>query len=553
MPRVTRGVIYILGLLPLLLPATGQGFNFNFPPGNNRGYQQPPPTGYNYRPQPPSNARGVPPGYPTAGPYGYGQPQQTRPSGMEPQLELVLSDRTPYVQENIILTLRVISGSNLKTVDPILPQNQSASFQKVKNISARSRVVRGQQQIVNEIVYMVTPLRAGTLELPVSVNVLTANGYGRSMTLEAEQPLRLEAQAAQLGVTPWLPLEQLAITTNLGAPMEVEPGKPVTLVVKLSAAGTIGSQLPSLERALQTPDFRIYREKTETEGGLSQNGRHIMGTRTEHYTLVPQYSGKMRLPAARVTWFNVNSGSVEHSTLPIKTQQAGESGEGGMGGLFGGEAGTLSSLASATLYWLLPLLGITLLMIGYWLGLRYKGLSGGKPSRGPGFLIPLSAAAGDAARFAISSIRNRTGHALGKLNPAPYWNRVLVRAGTMLPTPVRFWFWVRCANDEQDPALWCKTLLFLSCRQLGLSPYAPLPKMAERVIHFQRGSDPQTVRKLFKELDGAIYGDGTIDFERWKQDFNQQVRPSLLGLTFASDPTAPRRQNRLPELNPKAV
>lgn len=547
-----RGVIRILSMVPLLLPATGQGFNFSFPPGNNRGYQQPPPSGYNYRPQPPGNARGTPPGYPTTGPYGYSQPQQARPNGMSPQLELVLSDKKPYAQENIILTLRVISGGNLKTVDPILPQNQSVSFQKLKNISARSRVVRGRQQIVNEIVYMVTPLHAGAIELPVSANVVTANGYGRPMTLETRQPLRLEVQPAQLGVTPWLPLEQLAITTNIGAPVEVERGEPVTLVVKLSAAGTIGSQLPSLERALQTPDFRIYRERTETEGGLSQNGRHIMGTRTEHYTLVPRYSGKLRLPAVRVTWFNVNSGTVEHSTLPIKTLAAAESGAGGPGEVFGGDTGILSSFGSASLY-LLPLLGITLLMTGYWLGLRYKDRGGGKRSRGPGLLIPLLAPLGDATRSALAGIRSRGGRALGRLNPAPYWNRILVRAGTMLPTPVRFWFWVRCANDEKDPALWCKTLQFLSCRHLALSPYAPLPKMAERVIRFQRGSDPEKMRKLFKELDGAIYGNEAIDFERWKQDFNKQVRPGLLGLTSAGDQAAARRRNKLPELNPKAA
>jgi len=544
---VTRGVIYILGIL-LLLPAAGWGYNYP-PPGNYPGYPPPPQGGYSYRPQPPSNARGAPPGYPATAPYGYGQPQQARPSAMSPKLELVLSDKTPYAQENVILTLRVISGGNLQTVDPILPQNQSVSFQKLKNITARSRVVRGRQQIVNEMVYMVTPLRAGAIELPISVNVVTANGYSRSMTVEAKQPLRLEVQPAQLGVTPWLPLEQLAITTNIGAPVEVEQGEPVTLVVKLSAAGTIGSQLPSLERALQTPDFRIYREKTETEGGLSQNGRHVMGTRTEHYTLVPQYSGKLRLPAARVTWFNVNSGTVEHSTLPIKTLEP-KAGEGGLGELFGSESSFLSSIGSVSLYWLLPL-GIVLLLIGYWLGGRYTGRR--RPGPGLGRLIPLLAPVGNAAHAAFSKVRGRTGHALAKLSPAPYWNRVLVWAGNRLPTPVRFWFWVRCANDEQDPVLWCKTLQFLSCRQLDLSPYAPLPKMAERVIRFQRGSDPQQMRKLFKELDGAIYGNENIDFERWKQDFSAQVRPTLFGLTATNDPDAPRRQNKLPELNPKAA
>ena len=544
-------------ILPLLLPVSGQAFNFGFTPPNQG--QQPPPGGYRYRPQPPSNSRGIPPSYQQPGyqqpgyqqpggyqpttPYGYGQ-QRQQPQ-FRPSLELGLSDSSPYVKENIILTLRVVSSVNLKTVDPILPQNQSATFLKIKGPTAHSRAGSGgQRQIVNELVYLVTPLRPGSVELPISATVESAgNGYGgRTVTLEAAQPLRLDIRPAQPGVNPWLPLEQLALTSNIDAPVDVEPGKPVSLVLKLSAAGTTGSQLPSMEKLLRSPDFRVYREKTETEGGLSQNGRHIMGTRTEYYTLVPQNGGELRLPSARVGWFNVNTGTVEHTSLPIRTLDASGS-SGGLGRFFGGVGeGTLFPAGYASVFWM-PLLGIFLLLTGYWIGVWYKGPSAtqGKPAP----LAPLAAA----TRSVLSRLRSHSRGAFGRLSLRPYWNRVMVRAANLLPTSVRFWFWVRCANDEKDPALWCKTLKFLSWRQLALSPYAPLPEMAEKIIQFQPGANPNQVRKLFKALDGVIYGNDVIDFDQWKREFSMQVRPGL-SVLFTGSKGRRRTESRLPELNP---
>ena len=200
----------------------------------------------------------------------------------------------------------------------------------------------------------------------------------------------------------------------------------------------------------------------------------------------------------------------------------------------------------ASAFWL-PLVGVFLLLSGYWIGVWYKGR--GQRS-GPGVLASL----GTAARSGWAGLRQRTGRLLGRLSLLPYWNRAMIRAANLLPTSVRFWFWVRCANDETDPGLWCKTLQFLSCRQLSLSPYAPLPEVAEKIVRFQPKSDPETVRQLFRELEGAIYGNQPIDFEQWKQDFQQQVRPSIAGLRDSKPPVAGDAANRaLPELNPKAA
>jgi hypothetical protein len=109
---------------------------------------------------------------------------------------------------------------------------------------------------------------------------------------------------------------------------------------------------------------------------------------------------------------------------------------------------------------------------------------------------------------------------------------------------------VRSLEQESDPEIWCKTLQFMSFRQLSLSPYSTLPQMAERVIRFQPKADPERVRALFRELDGAIYGHQALDFIRWKRDFLFQVRP---GIRTGRRPDEQQPSSRLPELNPRGA
>ncbi len=531
---------FVLFWLLLILPLT---LSANWPPQYGPRPGAAPYQPHQFRPMPQNNVRGTPP----VSPQQYQQPYSQPQANIRPTLELIVKDTTPYVQENTLLTLRVISGSNISRIDPILPQDQSIMFHKIRDPTAYTRNVRGRPQIVNEVVYLITPLQDGSLELPIKADIETAgNGYGsQSMRLESTQPLSLEVRPAQAGVLPWLPLEQLTLTSNITSGIQVEEGKPISLVLKLNAIGATGGQLPSLERLLQSPDFRVYKEKTDTKGGLSKNGRHIMGNRTEHYTLVPQYGGDLRLPSARMGWFNVNSGTVEYSSLPIKTVQA--SGiQAGLERFFGSEAGGQSMFPAgyASSFWA-PLTGILLLFVGYWVGVWFKGRKvEGKPSA--------MNAIGNAARNTADGARQKTNRLLSHLNPLRYVRRAMARSASMMPLSVRFWFWVRCANDESDPGLWCRTLQFLSCRQLSLSPHAPLPEVAERVIECQPSANPEKVRALFKQLDGSLYGHEEIDFERWKKELKRQVRPGVRSL-FRSANKSGKKGRRLPDLNPKAA
>ena len=94
-------------------------------------------------------------------------------------------------------------------------------------------------------------------------------------------------------------------------------GEPLTLTVEQSAVGMSGAQLPSLEKQLQGPGHRLYREKTEHEGTITKEGT-LIGKRMDRYTLVPLQGNEVNIPAIRVDWWNVERRRKETAVLPAR-------------------------------------------------------------------------------------------------------------------------------------------------------------------------------------------------------------------------------------------
>lgn len=480
---------------------------------------------YNFRPPPTDNARSIAPlDYP-AELYDYGSFNNRRVP--PPQFVVEISNNRPYVHENVILTLRVISANSVKRMDPVLPQLQEVTFQILHDPIASNQFENGQAQIVNEIRYMVTPVIAGSINLQFSINTTVAD-YGQqdlNFTLQAPQAIKLEIQPQVTGINPWLPLENLAITSNIDTPPEVEPGESIALVLRVVAAGALGNQLPSLERLLKSPDFRVYRGKTQLEGGPSKDFRHIMGTRTEHYTLVPQYSGSLRLPPLRVLWFNVRTGIAERSSLLINKLESENSDT------------TSEQLFSPSFFNIgLSIFGLLImLMLGYWIGINYD------------ILHTLSV-----PKMPLTSTATKLWRISKRLNLKPYLHRILNKMANMLPLSIRFWWWVCAANVERVPTLWRKTLQFLSWRTLARSPYITCPEMARIIVNFNAGIEPERLKNLLKTLDSATYGNQSIDFEIWKRDFERQIRPNLFSFLYDVTKRNQHKSHLLP-LNPDEV
>ncbi|MEA3277707.1 MAG: hypothetical protein U9Q81_20965 [Pseudomonadota bacterium] len=563
MRRPNAAGFLILALLAAALDVQAFNFNFPFPGSSSRSGPPPGPGPWQYRPQEPSNARGVPPSYqPPQGPmrayqrgwpgqYGspYGQ-QEARQSVRPPRLELELSDHQPYMQENVLLRLRVVSDENLDTATPELPNTNDVLLQKLEGPKARSRTASGgRREIVNEFVYTLTPLRAGNLEVPpLRVTGAAAEnggyGYGRSsgrrFDVTSDEPLHLQVRPAMASVRPWLALQDLSLKANLDGEAEVEEGQPVTLALELTALGATGSQLPSLEPWLRSTDFRVYREQTLTEGKLSTDGRRLEGKRTEYYTLVPRSGGKLHLPEIRLAWWNVTTGTQEHAGLPIHTLQVdGESGPFGLSTSADAVGG-----GGVSWFWL-PLMGLILLLLGYWGGVWYQGRMQKHPEKGT-LAERLSAGLRTTKAAAVAGV----GSAAKRLNPAPLLGRVKPLATKTLPASSRFLMCVRAANREDTPSAWAERFQDMTCQHLQFDTQTPLPGVAGRILSLRPAADREQIERLMGQLDAALYGKQDIDFPRWKKQFNRQIGRGR-GLVKPGGKRRYLRRPLLPELNPR--
>jgi hypothetical protein len=490
-------------------------------------------------------APGAGPGQGAPGQYAPGQyaPSQMQSYGSRagaaraPRLEVELTDDKPYVQENVLVRLRVVSNGNLATASPDLAGIDQVLFEKIDGPRVSTRSQGNEREIVNEFVMAMTPLRDGAMEVgPLKVTGTLAGGV--PFEAVAREPLKLQVRPAMAAVRPWLPLQTLRISAEMDQTGTVERGQPVTLAVELEAQGATGEQLPSLEPMLRSPDFRVYREQTMTDTRLAANGETLIGKRIETYTLVPHAGGRLQLPELRLGWWNVETASREASSVPIRTFSV------------AGSAGPFGFTRSAergggggwAVFWM-PLAGVLLLLTGYWGGVWLRSRpSAGRSAASPRIL-------GHAVSGGLSALRHAVNSGLRRLDPTPLVKWLRNSLAQLTPMSTRVYRCVKAADAEDDPAAWCLAFQNQACRNLRARAREPLPRMADRIVSLRPGVDRPRVLRLMQQLDTALYNRQELDFRRWKQDFRRALRPGTGAI--ASVFAGRVRRGRLPELNPR--
>ena len=492
---------------------------------------------------------------PFAGPPGgmfgspWGQPGTAAASGRGPRLEVELKERQPFVQENVLLRLRVVSDQNLATATPELTSTNDLIVHKLEGPKPGSRgTADGRREILTEFVYVLTPLRAGDVALPpLKVTGETAGdayGFGRQrFEASGGGDIHLQPRPAVANIQPWLPLRSLTLAAKLDGGEEIRAGEPVALVLELQAVGAMGSQLPSLEPLLVSPDYRVYRERTLAEAKVSPDGERLEGSRVEHYTLVPRDGGRVRLPEIRIPWYNVATGGRDWASLPL-----------GVGNFRAAAEESLFFREGAGFIWL-SLAGLLLPVLGFGIGLWYRGhlMAPAAPGQDS-----IGARLGRGARAAAGAASRGWGQVRDRLQPAPLWGRLRDTLRGVLPSSSRFLSCLRAANRAQDPAVWARHFQDQACRHLPSGPPRPqpgaLPGLANQLLRMRPGADPEQIRRLLRQLDGALYGGQDIDFPRWKKEFARQLGrvQGLVGYGHRARNRRPRIEHpRLPALNPR--
>jgi hypothetical protein len=481
---------------------------------------------------------------------GWYYPAQQAPAAttndyFEPRVEIEPVSRGVYERQNIVYTVRVVSSSNLKTLNPVLPYIDGATLELVKGPVASARQSGRTREIINQYRFKLMPLRPGEIIIPpirftgthLADNQrggrpgASAERGGSSFSIAAEEQLTLDVFPANPAVKPWLPLHDLKLQANLSQEGPVKAGTPVTLTLDLTARGAIGNQLPSLYPQLQSDGFRAYRDSVTLSSGLSNNGKQLLGGRKETYTLIPLQDGPIYLPGMAIAWWDVDTDSSMLAELvsfgPGKA--AASNGQ--------SAASTVGHSMFPTWFWA-PLLITIALIAGFWLGAWARTL-------------PLMQSASVRMTAARQELMQRVRRAGRKMSPLPYISRLSRRTrhglASTMPGSMRLWLCTRCIEHEDNPAAWCVQFRERICDQLKITAHTPLPVIAERLIEASPQTEAASMRRLVHSLDSAIYGSRPLDFPAWKKELRKQLKPRM----FQRPRTRTRRTRKLlPALNP---
>ena len=245
-------------------------------------------------------------------------------------LEVEVDEPRPYVQQQIIYTVRLFRGANATSprLSEPAPEGVDTIVERVGKDNAYSAHRGGRRYRVTERRYAIFPQASGRLVLPplrFQAKVLEA-GRPRSSVFDAVRTrnIRVRSRPIELSVMeapanapePWLPARSLALEESWSTTGPVTAGDALTRRITMQASGLTAAQLPELDLGL--PDgIKHYPEQAELDNLAGEQG--LTGKRMQTIALVATRPGSYVLPEVAITWWNVDTGQAERTLLPSRT------------------------------------------------------------------------------------------------------------------------------------------------------------------------------------------------------------------------------------------
>ncbi|MBL3590409.1 MAG: protein BatD [gamma proteobacterium endosymbiont of Lamellibrachia anaximandri] len=256
--------------------------------------------------------------------------------GSDVFIELELSETSAYLQQEIVLTLRLfmgegVRGEQLSDPKPNLPDTV---IQRISETQYKTQRAGENYQVV-ERRYAVFAYQSGQLKLDGVRFSGRGGGRGGSIYDLLNSPFgnqkvdrqiyRAVSDAVNIDIKPipanfnarhWLPARNLQLVeTGLAQNNQQIAGKPLTRTIMLFADGLTSAQLPAIDMNLPE-GVKQYPDRPEMKDNLS--GAGITGSRQNKVTLVAANPGDYELPAIEIPWWNTETDRMETARLPAR-------------------------------------------------------------------------------------------------------------------------------------------------------------------------------------------------------------------------------------------
>jgi hypothetical protein len=262
-------------------------------------------------------------------------------------LEAEVDSHFPYVQGQVLLTLRLVSAVSLQEGKLDDPEIEWGMVERVGKDATYETIREGRRYQVTERRYAITPQKAGSQIIPpvlLSGSIPNKRSGGSTLDqffgnrrrnqsggpftslFQTTRPVHIRSPKVSLTVEDmptdtkgnvWLPAKEFTIKEKWsGDTKNIQMSEPLTRTVVMFAKGLRGEQLPELP----VPDYgsvKTYPDKAQTKTGF--DGTWVVGTREEKYALVPTQPGSVTVPGIRIPWWNIETAQWETAELPSRT------------------------------------------------------------------------------------------------------------------------------------------------------------------------------------------------------------------------------------------
>lgn len=243
-------------------------------------------------------------------------------------LEVAATPEKPYVQSQVIYTLRLYRRLQITQARLDEPQMKDAVIEKLGEDSNYTTQVKGVDYWVTERKYAIFPQQSGAVTiapLTLTADVLVQrqprfNGFFNQQTTEtrriSSKAVTLNVQAAPANFNgPWLSAEALQLSENWSDnSRQVKVGEPLTRTIRLTAKGATVGQLPELSSQTAMDGIKTYPDQPVLKEDKQSDG--MTATREEKIAFIPSKPGNYTIPGLKITWYNSKTQQQEHASLP---------------------------------------------------------------------------------------------------------------------------------------------------------------------------------------------------------------------------------------------
>ncbi|WP_167812641.1 BatD family protein [Marinobacter daqiaonensis] len=241
----------------------------------------------------------------------------------ETHIELAASDDQVYVQQQLLVTVRLFYSDNIVRGELSRPEHPDAVIEEAGEQRQYRERRNGTDYRVVERRYAIFPQSPGPFQLPtIEFEGLARHDRGHVYRLSDSATLfEIHVRDIPAGFSggTWLPAQALTLSDEGVDPGQAaRPGENLTRTLKLRAEGLPASVLPPLEH--QYPDaLRSYPEPANRQASIGPDGMTAILEQTVALVPVPGQAGEVQLPAMRIPWWDVTEDREKVAVLPART------------------------------------------------------------------------------------------------------------------------------------------------------------------------------------------------------------------------------------------